>query len=95
MNATDRASSLEFLSPCLFEKNMTQKEAGVWAQIAKQFISFKVGVHVTRGDECSDAQQAVKAMFEYKKWVRVIKQQYPDNRITQYMLHTTATMKKN
>ena len=94
MNAAERASSLEFLPPCLFEKNMTQREAGVWAQIAKQFISFKVGVYVTRGDECSDAQQAVKAMFEYEKWVRVIEQHYLDNKITQYMLHTTATMKK-
>ena len=91
MSAADRASRLEFLPPCLFDKNTTQKQADVWAQIAKQFISFKVGVHVTRGDECSDAQQAVKAMFEYKKWVRVMNQQYPDNRITQYMLHTTAT----
>ena len=56
MNAVDLARSLEFLPPCLFDKDMHQKQAGTWAQIAKQFISLKVGVHVSRGDECSELQ---------------------------------------
>ena len=90
--STQQKEMLIFLPQQLISEDAVH--AKQCAQIVKQFFVIKAGITVSHGDDMTTAEQGVVAMDEYNRWVKVMNQVYPSNKVAPFMKYTTGTKTK-